>query len=653
MLPAPNLDDRTFQSLVDDARRHVHRHCPQWSDHNISDPGITLIETFAMMVDQLIYRLNQVPDRNYIKFLDMLGLELRAPGAAQGEVTFWLSAAQRHTITVRAETEVSTDRSDVTDPIVFSTTEQLDIVACSLDTGRVATAGAGSEPRPRLNGSAGDEFPCFSERPSPGDALLIGLDRAVPSCAVSLRVDCRVSGVGVDPNDPPYEWEAWTDQGWARCETERDETRAFNQLGHVVLHVPRGHLLDSPREIGGKPQGWLRCRLKDGVPGQHTYQESPLIKSISAQTVGGTVPIVQARVIRGESIGTSDGTPGQRFALRHNPVLPWPHCTLTVTADGETTEWHPVDDFGGQNATSRCFHIDPVNGKVVFGPSVREADGRLSQYGQIPPKSASLTMAAYRTGGGTQGNVGVRQIRVLKTSVPYVERVENRRAAVGGAAAETVEDLKNRGPMLLRSHGKAVTAQDFEQLTREKAPGIARAHCLTATDDRDAGLVRVLIVPHVSSDAMGMVRREDLDPLPATVDTIREHLDERRVIGCRVAVQAPTYVGVTVVATVGALPGCAQDRLTGDIQRELNRFLHPLTGGPDGRGWPLGHPLSANQIAAALAWVPGLNTGEDITIQLFPVNPATGERARQPVDRIPLARDALVYSFGRHSIRVR
>ena len=120
MLPAPNLDDRTFQSLVDDARRLVHRRCPEWSDHNISDPGITLIETFAMMVDQLIYRLNRVPDRNYIKFLELLGLELRAPGAAQGEATFWLSAPQPQTITVREETEVSTDRTDVEEPIVFS-----------------------------------------------------------------------------------------------------------------------------------------------------------------------------------------------------------------------------------------------------------------------------------------------------------------------------------------------------------------------------------------------------------------------------------------------------------------------------------------------------------------------------------------------------
>ena len=43
-LPAPNLDDRRFQQLVDDAKRLVQRNCPEWTDHNVSDPGVTLVE---------------------------------------------------------------------------------------------------------------------------------------------------------------------------------------------------------------------------------------------------------------------------------------------------------------------------------------------------------------------------------------------------------------------------------------------------------------------------------------------------------------------------------------------------------------------------------------------------------------------------------
>ena len=80
VLPAPNLDDRDFQDLVDDAKRLVQQRCPEWTDHNVSDPGVTLIEAFAQMVDQLIYRLNRVPDRNYVKFLELIGVELLPAG---------------------------------------------------------------------------------------------------------------------------------------------------------------------------------------------------------------------------------------------------------------------------------------------------------------------------------------------------------------------------------------------------------------------------------------------------------------------------------------------------------------------------------------------------------------------------------------------
>ena len=99
-------------------RTHIEEGLPgvvaEWSDHNVSDPGITLIEAYAQMVDQLIYRLNRVPDRNYVKFLELMDVQLRPPAAARGEVTFWLSAPQPQTVVVRAAISVtSSPRSGV------------------------------------------------------------------------------------------------------------------------------------------------------------------------------------------------------------------------------------------------------------------------------------------------------------------------------------------------------------------------------------------------------------------------------------------------------------------------------------------------------------------------------------------------------------
>src|SRR6266571_8564636 len=114
-LPAPDLDDRRFQDLVDDAKRLVQSRCPEWTDHNVSDPGVTLIETFAYLVDQLLYRLNRTPDRNYLKFLDLIGVHLFPPEPARVWVTFWLSAAQTNTVTIPAVTEVATLRTEAED----------------------------------------------------------------------------------------------------------------------------------------------------------------------------------------------------------------------------------------------------------------------------------------------------------------------------------------------------------------------------------------------------------------------------------------------------------------------------------------------------------------------------------------------------------
>src|SRR5437868_9183790 len=118
-LPVPNLDDRRFQDLVDDAKRLVQQKCPEWTDHNVSDPGVTLIETFAWMTDQVLYRLNRVPERNYVKFLELIGVRLFPPTAARAAITFCLAGPQAATVHTPPVTPVDTLRTH-TDEAVAS-----------------------------------------------------------------------------------------------------------------------------------------------------------------------------------------------------------------------------------------------------------------------------------------------------------------------------------------------------------------------------------------------------------------------------------------------------------------------------------------------------------------------------------------------------
>jgi predicted phage baseplate assembly protein len=654
VLPTPNLDDRRFQDLVDDAKRLVQQRCPEWTDHNVSDPGVTLIEAFAQMVDQLIYRLNRVPDRNYVKFLELIGVELRPPAAARGAATFWLSAPQPQPVLVRAETEIATPRTDIHEPIVFTTGQDLNIVPCSFARSGMHPAAVDPvETTGSLDGMGG--FLCFSAVPAPGDALLIGLSNAVPSCAVLLRMDCAVAGVGVDPRRPPLIWEAWTGAGWTPCDLDRDETGGLNRAGDVVVHVPPTHQASI---IARQRAGWLRCRLLSAEEDQPTYTASPRILAISAYTVGGTVPMLHAEVVRNEQVGRSDGTPGQRMSLQRRPVIPWEEpSSLEVQVGEQVQTWHPVSNFALSGPDDHHFRVDTFAGEVQFGPAVRQADGSLRSYGAVPPLGATVRIAIYRTGGGQRGNIARGQIRVLKSSVPYVARVENRAPAVGGAEPETLDDAKVRGPLLLRSRGRAVTAEDFEELAREVAPDAARVHCVATEEGNEAGGIRMLVVPHVASDPIGRIRRADLEPPVATLERITASLDERRLIGTRLLVAPPEYVWLTAVVSVSARPRFDPDDVRTEVLKALYRLFHPLEGGPDGTGWPFGRSVQSHEVHAALARIPGVDMAREISVALFPAESEKGKhetekgKRKAAVQRLDLAPTALVFSYE-HQVRV-
>src|SRR3954465_10405956 len=106
-LPTPQLDDRRFQDIVDQAKSLIPQYCPEWTDHNVSDPGVALVELFAWMTDLLLYRVNQVPDKMYTAFLEMIGVRLEPPRAARAPITFYLSAAQPGEVKIPEDTEIA------------------------------------------------------------------------------------------------------------------------------------------------------------------------------------------------------------------------------------------------------------------------------------------------------------------------------------------------------------------------------------------------------------------------------------------------------------------------------------------------------------------------------------------------------------------
>ena len=644
-LPAPNLDDRRFQDLVDDAKRMVMRKCPEWTDHNVSDPGVTLIETFAFMTDQLLYRLNRVPDRLYIKFLELIGLRLLPPTPAAAPVTFWLSAPAVSPLTVPARTAVGTLRSEMAEPVVFTTIEDLEVVPCTLTVVRTGT-GKDAPTDVSERWARGDAFPAFSGVPAVDDAMLLGLSAAVPRCAVRVDFRGQVEGVGVDPRQPPLVWEALTSDGWVECEVTGDETGGLNRSGPVVVHVPPTH---TPAVLDGTRAGWLRARVTGTEVGQPAYTASPMVHGLAAGTVGGTVDSLHAEVVLNEPLGISEGVPGQVFTVGRSPVLGGAgEAILDVSGEDGWVQWTQVEHFADSGPDDEHFVLDAVTGMVHFGPAVREPDGAMRQHGAIPPKDSAIRLRRYTIGGGASGNVGKGSIRTLKSSIPFVAGVENRRRAQGGVDGETLEQARNRAPIMLRTRSRAVTAEDYEAIARETAPEVARVRCLTAGEEGvDAGSVRVLVVP-AAARTDGRLSFPDLVPDRGVLDRIATRLDEVRLLGARVVVEPPLYRGVTVVATAISRPRVDMAQVQRDTVEALYAFLDPITGGPDGSGWEFGRPVHAGDVFGVLQRVRGVEAVEDV--RLYGANPVTGERGAE-CTRLELPPNSLVFSFG-HQVRV-
>jgi hypothetical protein len=110
-LPPLNLDDRDFQSLVDEARLTIARTCPAWTDLSPGDPGIVLLELFAHLTEVMIYRLNRLPDKAYIEFLNLIGVFLQPPTAAAVELRFSLPKPAERPVEIPRGTRVTVARA--------------------------------------------------------------------------------------------------------------------------------------------------------------------------------------------------------------------------------------------------------------------------------------------------------------------------------------------------------------------------------------------------------------------------------------------------------------------------------------------------------------------------------------------------------------
>ena len=493
-VPLPNLDDRRWADLVDEGRALIPLYAPEWTDHNVHDPGITLMELFAWVAEMDIYQLNRVTDAHRRNFLALVGVVPEPPRPARTVLAFTVEAGGAPLI-LPAEVEFS-GYDPFGTATAFRTLEELTVVSGRL--GSVLVKGEQGLLDVTERWRRGESFPPFGDAPQPGAELYLGFNEAWPRGApVTLFFNfaggrsgederrrlldelreqrhacrppfsdspCAHEGVPTDayatgPETTPRHhgvrlvWEVLTGVGDFRAWQQlgpgevEDETRALTLDGRVRFRLPVE--MAQPAAGAGTldlSSYYLRVRFEAGA-----YDAPPVVRSLALNGVAaeqavavGPQQLIAGQSISAVSLGAGDGRPHQELSLPAAPVQASSFRLFTSEPPaGEWREWQVQPDFDASTRADAHILLDPTEGIVTFGDGER---------GRVAPPGAEV-FASYRTTRAEAGNLAAHTVDRL------VDSPHNREVL------ESFDEVSARFPVSFRVTDRALTALRAEGLS--------------------------------------------------------------------------------------------------------------------------------------------------------------------------------------------
>ena len=686
----PPIDTRTYRELLAEVTARIPVHNPEWRNHNDSDPGMTLLQLWAFMSENLLYQASLVPERVRATFLELLGIDVPPATAASGIVAFAFPKGRLEMTTIPSDREVLAGR------VPFRTTTGL--TAAPVDVrayvkrrvpvdpdvadqyrllyGPLAQPGEGfdyyaAEPvswsasgaKPLELSAAVDGavwLAVLARRPAEieeartllgGQVLTLGvvpdvtLDQlTIPPGGSTSATSTQALEVHVPDTSVPLPQTQYGRVPTYRPVETRTDTQVLTVPGVVELMLPPAERLTlwddlEPTEagVGRFPPAlegddaarlitWIRVR----PPGGET-EDAAGRRPVRLAWLGANAAMVEQRArITREQIGVGTGLPDQRLRLASSPVL---LDTVELTVAGEP--WQLVDDLmkGGPEVpagpTGTTTLPDPALPTRIV--KVTRADGEVlfgdGLHGARPPKGAPI-VARYDVGGGRQGLVGTGSISKA-TFLPAGATVTNPLPTWGGGEAPSQAEAERLIASFVRHRDRMVAPADFLDVVRS-APGL------------DLGRVEVLplVHPDLPGQQLPGVVTLLLLPLhdPLTPDApspdqpflraVCQHVEDRRLLTTELHLRGPVYEPVWVSAGIDVLPGRATGPVCEDVKSAVRAFLSPLTGGHLGTGWPLVTPVSRLELVAVVARVDGVAKVFDVLVA------GSGGTA---VDQVPMA----------------
>ncbi|GAB3374120.1 putative baseplate assembly protein [Lysobacter rhizosphaerae] len=577
-----NLDDTNFDALTESARAMIPALAREWTDHNLHDPGITLIDLMAWVAEAQIYSLarSRVDERR--AFARLLGIARRGPQPARGLV--WPLEPDEPGYTPHAMwgqsieqgAAVSTDRPDtplfrVTSPQHMSQA-RLERIASHFANGTVAD-------HTRLNCRNGASYLPFGTSPTPDDRLVLTFaGTAIASGGTgtfALGVELSSPDVLPPPLGPPV-------SGLQVSMRDASGERPLSVLGDSTHGLMRGGviLLDigEHEQMHGTPEQdrWFELILRPRVGG---LVRAPRVRRIAANVL----QLEQAESITEEEPLFGLGMPGQNYQLNRDGLIS--KADLVVEVAG--TRWSQEEDFGRSDPTDQHFRFDESTRRIVFGNGIN---------GEMPTAKASL-MVSYEVCAGVRGNAPPGVGWSLQGVSGTIGR--NSQPCVGGTDAMQLSDLRREARSFLSRRSPLVTALDLEAATVSQLDlCVQRARELATTARQVRGTRTLLVVAKADSGTDSCPSPEN----PRWLETIRARLAPNLLAGQRLVVIAPHRVRVRIAATLRV----SASTNPGNVIREARRALQAMFSKEGNSTWDFGRDLTRWSAAGCLRGVDGV-----------------------------------------------
>lgn len=617
----PVIDDRRFEELLEEARARVPRYTPEWTDLNDNDLGMAFLQMSTWLAEMQMFRMSRVPALNYIKFLELIGIELQPAAPAVAQISFpVLPTVPRSHVVVPARTRLSPDETDEDGrPVIFETDRALIAMKANLVHVQ-AFDGVGYRIYSAENRNTTTAYTPFGPGAVEGSAVLFGFDAELPARDIVLTVwtpgledAIPVHQCVAEPSavvvSAELEWEYWAKGNeWQPLDLLKDESGRLTRSGEIHLKGPaEGEMQKAPVGNETSPAYWIRARIAS-----NGYERAPSILAMRTNTVTAT----QAETVEFEIVGGSDGTEDQLVRLNRSPVLAG-SLLLEIDEGSGYKTWEERPDFFGSRPDDPHYVLNRTTGEIQFGDDRR---GRVPVAN--PADTSNMRARRYRVGGGTRGNLGADKLVSLLGNLDGIDAaaITNPFPSGGGQDEESLQDAKDRAPQTLRNRDRAVSVGDFESLAKQ-AGNIKRTKALPLYHPgfpgvEVPGVVSIIVVPDVPTD-------ENPRPTPSegTLQTVCAYLNDRRLLTTELFVTGPTYREVTISATLTVSNDADLGEVKNRALAELNRYFDPLIGGEhstleqEGIGWPFGGDIYYSLVFRRLLF-DGVLRVDSLAIQL-------------------------------------